>query len=104
MYSELLGDNLLFAENTAYGLRGLGALRKPIARPLRIDLDLDRVANRAILPQNLEKTAIPRPSFIDNHNPIKRAFLGPDTGKTHCYQTVSLLSFNKTLRLYRVSK
>src|SRR5687767_11034722 len=93
-----LFHNLLFAENAAYGLRRLGALRQPVLRPFRVDFDLRGIRYRVVLPEYFEESPVACSPLVDHHNPVKGTFLRPDTGQTHSYQTVCLLTYRETCR------
>src|SRR4030095_10950684 len=87
-----LFHNLLLSENAPYGFRRLSALRQPVLRPLRVDFDLRRIRNGIVLPENFKESSIASAPLLDNNDPVIRTFLRPDTGQTHSYQTVCLLT------------
>ena len=80
-----------FPKNAANRLRRFCALREPILRALRINLDLSGTGYRIVLSENLQETPIPRTAFVDHHDPVIGPFFRPDPGKSHSYQIDSLL-------------
>ena len=91
--------DLLFTKNTANGFRGFRSFGKPILRPFRVDFDERGVRNGVVLSNNFQESSVARLALLDDHDPVIGTLFRPDTGQTHCYQTVSLLTNRKTLRL-----
>src|SRR6516164_2811184 len=81
-----------FPKNAPNRFRRLRALREPVLRSLRVDLHLNGVSNRVVLSDHLQETAVSSTALVDHNNPVIGAFLRPDPGQTHGYQTVSLLN------------
>src|SRR5688572_20654084 len=89
-----------FTKDALNRLRRRGSLREPVLRALCVDLHLNRIRERVVLSDYLQKTAVSGAPFIDDDDPVKGPFFRPDPGQTHCYQTVSLLDFRKTKKVY----
>ncbi len=87
----ILFYKFFFPKNAPDSLRRRGTLREPILRSLYVDLHLNRVCNRVVLSDHLQKPAVSGSALIDDHYPVIGPFFRPDPGQTHCYQTVNLL-------------
>ena len=99
---DLCFNDLLFPENAGDGLGSFSPLRQPVQRPLPINVDLGWIDNRVILSDYFEKPAISGSALLDHYDPIIGTLLGPDTGQSNCYQTVSLLLEKKPDKYMRL--
>src|SRR5712691_3672784 len=80
-----LKDSLPLQE-AARGFARLRALLQPLHHFVHVDLDLDRLGHRVVVPEMLDKAAVARRARVRDHEAVEGVFLRPHPPQPDLYQ------------------
>src|SRR5712692_2140891 len=83
------GD-LLFAQEAADGVAGLGATAEPVFYALGIQFHLGRILQRIVRTHDFYGPAVARPPLVHHHNAVKRPLLLANSRQADSQHSVSL--------------
>src|SRR4029079_14112394 len=73
------------AKKLAHGLAGHRPVLDPVVQALRVDAELDRVAQRVVDAELLDEAAVARAAAIGGHDAVERNLLAACAGQSDCY-------------------
>src|SRR5438270_14095612 len=73
-------------QQAARGLTRLCALLQPLLDFVHVDLDLDRLGHRVVVPEMLDKAAVPRRARVRHHKTVEGVLLRPHPPQPDLYQ------------------
>ena len=84
---------LLPAQETPYGIRGLGALTEPVLDAIRFERDSGRLPARVVVTHDFDVGAVARLFLVHHHDAIGRLLPFPYTAQTDPQQARFLLKY-----------
>src|SRR5437773_1388629 len=82
-------------QQAARGFARLRALLQPLLHFVHVDLDLDRLGHRVVVPEVLDETAITRRPRVRHHQAVEGVFLRPHPPQSDLYQPAPPCPYNR---------